>query len=480
MSKEVEMLGQVKRIALLAAAIIVVSTIYVYRGDAPLPPAHAVATLPAPTVARHIGLPDFTAIVERYGPAVVNISTSGTMKQSVALQDDAGPFELFHRFGIPAPTPEVRVHGLGSGLIIGTDGLILTNAHVIDGSKEIVVRLSDKREFPATVLGVDKATDIAVLRIAAAGLPIVQTGDPSRTRVGEWVLAIGSPFGFEQTATAGIVSAKSRSLPDGDYVPFLQTDVAVNPGNSGGPLFNLDGQVIGINSQILSRSGGYEGLSFAIPIDVAIKVKDQIVAQGKVSRGRLGVTIQSVDQALADSFRLPRPEGALVSSVVPDSPAARAGLAVGDVIMKLNGQDIASSADLPPKVGDLLPGSVAHLDVWREGQSRNVAVTVGHSDSGGIVAGADTGLPLRLGLTLRPLTRGEHLRLGMDGGLLVEDVADPAASAGIAAGDLIVAANGTPVASVDQLRTLVAKAGKHVALLIQRGEDRLFIPIDPA
>ncbi len=472
------MLGPVKRIALLAAAIIAVSLVYVRRGDAPVPAAHAVATLPAPTVAHRAGLPDFSAIVERYGPAVVNISTTGTMKQSVALQDDTGPFELFHRFGIPAPSPEVRVHGLGSGLIIGADGLILTNAHVIDGGKEIVVRLSDKREFPATVLGADKATDIAVLRIAAAGLPVVQTGDPGRTRVGEWVLAIGSPFGFDQTATAGIVSAKSRSLPDGDYVPFLQTDVAVNPGNSGGPLFNLDGQVIGINSQILSRSGGYEGLSFAIPIDVAIKVKDQIVAQGKVTRGRLGVAIQSVDQALADSFRLPRPAGALVSSVVPDSPAARAGLAVGDVIMKLNGQDIASSADLPPRVGDLQPGSVAHLDIWRQGQSRNVAVTVGDSDS--IVAGTDTGLPLRLGLTLRPLTRGEHRRLGMDGGLLVEDVTDPAASAGIAAGDLIVAANGTPVASVDQLRTVVAKAGKHIALLIQRGEDRLFIPIDPA
>jgi serine protease Do len=318
-----------------------------------------------------------------------------------------------------------------------------------------------------------------VLRINADNLPTVRLGDPSQTRVGSWVLAIGSPFGFENSATAGIVSAKSRSLDEG-YVPFIQTDVAVNPGNSGGPLFNENGEVIGINSQIYSRSGGYQGLSFAIPIDVAMKVEQQIAAHGKVERGLLGVTIQDVNQSLAEAFGLKKAAGALISSVQSDGPAAKAKLQAGDVILALNGTDIDSSNQLPPMVGSLKPGTVVNLKVWRKGESRDIKVTLGdYNDSSLASAGStESASPARLGVSVRPLTPEERHEAGVNGGLLIQDVAGAAARAGIQPGDVILSLNGEPVSSVAQLRALVAKAGKHIALLVQRNDATIFVPVD--
>ncbi|HZV53998.1 MAG TPA: DegQ family serine endoprotease [Rhodocyclaceae bacterium] len=472
------MISSMKRIALLAVVISALSAAYVRWGMPSLPAAHA---LPAAGVATNpvaVNVPDFSAIVEHWGPAVVNVSTTGTVRATMQLDPDDPMFEFFRRFGLPAPNAaEQRVHGLGSGFVVGSNGLILTNAHVIDGSNEIVVRLNDKREFNAKILGVDKPTDVAVLKIEATGLPSVKIGNPDRTRVGEWVLAIGSPFGFDNTATAGIISAKSRSLPDGSYVPFLQTDVAVNPGNSGGPLFNTQGEVIGITSQIYSRSGGYQGLSFAIPIDVATQVEEQIVAHGKVTRGRLGVSIQDVNQALAESFGLSSPQGALVSGVEPNGPAARAGLQTGDVILKLDGQAIGNSSELPPRIGKVKPGTVAHLDIWRKGKLHTIEVTIGSANEPGPIASV-TATPQRLGLSVRSLTAAEKVQTGENGGLVVEQVAGPAADAGIEPGDLILSANGVHVGNAEQLRALVANAGKHVALLVRRGDNRLFIPVD--
>ncbi|MDH4175357.1 MAG: trypsin-like peptidase domain-containing protein, partial [Betaproteobacteria bacterium] len=301
------------------------------------------------SVARAAALPDFAAIVQQYGPAVVNITTSGTRK--AAVQQVPLPFQ----FGVPQP--EVPVQGQGSGFILSADGIVLTNAHVVHNADEVTVKLTDRREFSAKVLGSDAATDIAVLRIDARDLPVVKLGDPKRARVGDWVVAIGSPFGFENSVTAGIISAKSRSLPGDIYVPFIQTDVAVNPGNSGGPLFNLAGEVVGINSQIYSRSGGYQGLSFAIPIDMALRVKDQIVATGHATHARLGVNVQTMNQALAESFGLERPQGALVAAVAPDSPAQHAGLQPGDVVVKFNGRPVGDSGELAAMVGESTPGA---------------------------------------------------------------------------------------------------------------------------
>jgi serine protease Do len=298
--------------------------------------------------------------------------------------------------------------------------------------------------------------------------------------VGEWVLAIGAPFGFENTATAGIVSAKSRSLPDEGYVPFIQTDVAVNPGNSGGPLFNTSGEVIGINSQIYSRSGGYQGLSFAIPINVAMSVQRQIVAHGKVQHGLLGVTVQDVNQSLAEAFGLDKPAGALISSVQPGGPAAKAGLASGDVIQACNGTEIKRSGDLPPLVGAMTPGAVADLKIWRKGSSRDIKVTVGDFDSNKLASADDSKdvRPGRLGVAVRPLTAEEDRQAQIPGGLLVQDVGGAAARAGIQPGDVILSVNGESVASVDKLRTLVAKSGKHMALLILRNDHRIFVPVN--
>jgi serine protease Do len=367
---------------------------------------------------------------------------------------------------------------VGSGFIVSSDGVILTNAHVVDGATEVTVKLADKREFKAKVLGADAKTDVAVIKIDAAGLPTVKVGDTSKLRVGEWVAAIGSPFGLEHTVTAGIVSAKSRNLPDERLVPFIQTDVAVNPGNSGGPLFNMAGEVVGINSQIFSTSGGYMGLSFAIPIDLAMKVKDQLVAHGKVTRGRIGVVVQQVTPALADSFGLGKARGALVSNVEPNAPAAKAGLQTGDVIVAFNGKPIAESGELPTIVADVKPGETATARVWRNGAERDVKITVAEMPNDRpTLAGAPAAPQGKLGVAVRPLSADEAKRMQSEGGLLVERAEGAAAKAGMRAGDVILGVNGRPVKSVDELKSAVDAAGKSAAILVQRGENRLFVPV---
>jgi serine protease Do len=411
-------------------------------------------------------LPDFAAIVEANKGAVVNISTSSAAKPSAV---PSLPDEFFRRFQIPQPN--VPRQGMGSGFIVEASGTILTNAHVVEGADEVRVRLADRREFKGKVVGADKPSDIAVVKIEAKGLPAVRLGDPSKLRVGEWVLAIGSPFGFENTVTAGIVSATSRSLPEGTYVPFIQTDAAVNPGNSGGPIFNLKGEVIGIASQIYSRTGGYQGLAFAIPIDVAANVKEQLVKHGRVERGRIGVAIQEVSQSLAQSFGLDRPRGALVASVEKGSPADKAGLKPGDVLLGVNGKTVERSSELPPLVAAVKPGTKATFEVWREGGKRNVDVTVGQLKPDQVAAGpqsesaADTG---KLGLAVRP----------SDDGLVVEEASGAAARAGIRAGDVVTAVNGKPVKSVEELRAIAEKTKGTLALLVRRGEASIFVPVD--
>jgi len=446
------------------------------QAHASTPAAHAT---PAPAM---VQLPNFTSIVDANRGAVVNITVTENEKTSMQspFPDSGGndPFsQFFRQFQVPQQKREM--HGLGSGFIVRSDGIIMTNAHVVDGASNVTVKLSDRREFKAKVIGVDKQTDIAVLKINAKNLPTVKLGDSKKVEVGQWVLAIGSPYGFENTVTAGIVSATSRALPDGTYTPFIQTDAAVNPGNSGGPLFNMQGEVIGINSQIYSQTGGYQGLSFAIPIDLASQIEQQLLAHGKVERGRIGVTIQDVSQGLAQSFGLDNPGGALVSSVEKDSPAAKAGLESGDVILAMDGQKIDRSNQLPPMVAAVKPGHKATFEIWRKGHRKQITVTVG-SFKGAKVASASGSAASkgRLGLAVRPLTRDEDEQAQIDGGLLVEDAGGPAAAAGIQQGDVILAVNGNPVKSVAQLRTLVASAGKHVALLIQRDNAKIFVPVD--
>jgi serine protease Do len=448
---------------------------------------------PATTAA---GAPDFSQITARNGAAVVNISVSG-MKQAGNDADEAptpqrrGPqgidpsdpfFEFFRRFqgpngGFPGQR-EMPVRGQGSGFIVSADGLILTNAHVVRDAKDVTVKLTDRREFQAKVLGSDPKTDVAVLEIDAKNLPVVPLGSSRDLKVGEWVLAIGSPFGFENSVSAGVVSAKGRSLPDDSFVPFIQTDVAVNPGNSGGPLFNTRGEVIGINSQIYSRTGGYQGLSFAIPIDLATKIKDQIVATGKASHARLGVVIQEVNQALADSFKLDKPEGALVSNVDAGGPADQAGLKTGDVIRKVNGQAIIASRDLSALIGQSAPGEKVTLEVWRQGKREELTARLADaSDKKAQLAKADdaTGKG-KLGLALRPLQPQEKREAGVDG-LLIEDAGGSAALAGVQAGDVLMAVNGTRVTSIDQVRQAVARSDKSVALLILRDGNKIFVPV---
>jgi len=449
--------------------------------------APANAAVPTVKPSAVVALPDFTSLVDKYGPAVVNVSVTGTVKTGAEMPQIPGLdpndplWQFFRRFQGPGQMPrgEQPVRGLGSGFIVSADGVILTNAHVVDGADEVTVKLTDKREFKAKVIGVDKPSDVAVLKIAASNLPTVQLGDSTNVKVGEWVVAIGSPYGFDNTVTSGIVSAKSRSLPDGNYVPFIQTDVAVNPGNSGGPLFNMKGEVVGINSQIYSRTGGFQGLSFAIPIDVALKVKDQLQQHGRVTRGRLGVTIQNVNQELAESFGLKKLSGALVSSVEKDGPAAKAGLEPGDVILKVDGKEITQSAELAARIADVKPGTATTLEVWRKGSTQDVKVTVGELKDK-TVASADSGDKGhgRLGLAVRPLTPEEQQQADVKGGLLVNDVSGPAAKAGIQPGDVILSVNGTAVKSVEQLRDLTAKAGKHIALLVQRDDAKIFVPVD--
>jgi serine protease Do len=426
-------------------------------------------------------LPDFSTLVKRYGPAVVSIRviekspSAGTQSAPFGQNSPFAPF--FHNFPFQAPQ-QGPIEGEGSGFIIRPNGLILTNAHVVAGASKITVQLRDRRQFPGKVIGIDKVSDVAVIKIAANNLPTVNVGNSNKLEVGQWVLAIGAPFGLKNSATAGIVSAKGRMLPHSNYVPFIQTDVPINPGNSGGPLFNMQGQVVGINSQIYSRSGGYMGLSFSIPINVAMHVADQLIATGHVRRGELGIYIQPVDQGLADSFGLPEPEGALVSSVNPGSPAQAAGIRPGDVIIALNGQKIENSNDLPVRVASLMPGSKVNLTIWRNHAEKHVIATLGSMGNNLVAAAGSAARPGgRLGLIVRALTPDEQQQDNTHGGVIVQGVSGPAEDAGIEPGDIVLSANGAPVSTPAQLAGAVAKSKGHVALLIQRGDSRIFVPV---
>jgi serine protease Do len=433
--------------------------------------------------------PNYRAIVAQNAPAVVGISIVG--EQKVADRGgfrggnpfgDDDPFGFFFRNMPRGPNGgSVPVRAQGSGFIVSSDGVILTNAHVVENANEVTVKLSDRREFKAKVLGSDKTSDLAVLKVDAKNLPTVRIGNSDQLNVGDYVLAIGQPFGLEETATAGIVSATSRALPGDGYVPFIQTDAAVNPGNSGGPLFDASGAVVGINSQIYSNSGGYQGVSFAIPINLAKQVQEQIVKTGRVAHGRLGVHVQAVDQSLADSFGLDSPAGALVSSVEPDSAAAEAGLKAGDVILQFNGAPVRDSAALSMRVNTTAPGEKAKLDVWRDGKRIELTAKIRSADDGRVASAGDrpgAASADALGLTVRPLTRDEREQAGVSSGLVVEGAEGKAAQAGIQEGDVLLGVDGTPVESVAQLRKLVQeKRNKRAALLIQRGDERIFVPI---
>jgi len=493
--------------AVLGAAVIglPLGTFYVAGAAhalAPPPPAAVTAQVaPSPSTpnSASVVLPDFSSMVQKYGPAVVNIQVVTKIAAGFNTPGDQGdddngdsgqgngqgnpffgpnsPFAPFFHgapFRMPAPQPQ---RGEGSGFIIRPDGVIMTNAHVVNGASEVTVRMTDRREYTAKVIGVDTKSDIAIIKINAKDLPTVKLGDSKHLKVGEWVLAIGAPFGFENSATAGIVSAKGRTLESG-YVPFIQTDVPINPGNSGGPLFNLNGEVVGINSQIYTRSGGYMGVSFSIPIDVAMQVGHQLETSGHVTRGKLGVVIQNVTQGLADSFGLPQPEGALVSNVEKDGPAARAGVEPGDVILKLNGEALKDSNELPVRVASISPGTSVELQIWRNHETRTISVKLGELQDKRTAANVnqqeDGG---KLGLAVRPLTPEEQSQANMHGGLVVERSSGPAADAGIQPGDVVLAANGAPISSADQLRGAVEKSKGHIALLIQRGDTRLFVPV---
>ncbi len=433
-------------------------------------------------------LPDFTELVEKQGPAVVNISTTQSVRNPLLpqipnLQEDDPFYEFFRRF-IPRPGPrEFQSQSLGSGFIISSDGYILTNGHVVDAADEVTVKLNDKREFKAKVIGADRRTDVALIKIDASGLQAVRFGDPSRLKVGEWVVAIGSPFGFENTVTAGIVSAKGRSLPQENFVPFIQTDVAVNPGNSGGPLFNMKGEVVGINSQIYSRTGGFMGLSFAIPIDVANDIAQQLRTTGKVTRGKIGVVIQPITKELAESFGLPRPAGALVNSVEKGGPADTAGIDSGDVILKFDGKTVNSSEDLPRIVGTTRPGSKVTIQIWRNKAAREVQLVVAElQDDRAMRQSRRSGKPpataSQYGMTLADLTEAQRKELKVEGGVLVGDVQGAATRAGIRRGDVILAVNNHDVKSVDQFKELMSQfeKGRIVALLVRRGGNALYIP----
>jgi serine protease Do len=452
---------------------------------APTPTVSESGRAGAPQPIPMITAPNYRAIVARNQAAVVGITTAGPLNTSGPQEfsfggpgDEQGnPLgQFFH--GNPRPRQRGVQHAQGSGFLISADGLVLTNAHVVDGANEVTVKLSDHREFKAKVLGADRSSDIAVLKIDGHDLPAVNLGDSDQLGVGDYVLAIGEPFGLEETATAGIVSAKGRSLPGDGYVPFIQTDAAVNPGNSGGPLFDASGAVVGINAQIYSNSGGFQGVSFAIPINLAVQVKDQIVKTGKVAHARLGVEVQPLNQSLAESFKLKTPNGALVAKVAPDSAAEKAGIKVGDVILKFNGASVLDAGQLSQRVGVMTPGDKASLEIWRDGKAMSLSATIGNAAklASNDEASGDSA-PAKLGLALRPLNPEERRETGAAGGLVVEDVQGRAAEAGIQPGDVVLSVDGTPVQSVAQLRKMVQEHDKQIALLIQRGEARLFVPV---
>ncbi len=436
--------------------------------------------------------------MEHYGPAVVNVQV--TEKRQQRQSDAFG--ELRKRFGIPMPdmpggdddgrSPPEQ-HGEGSGFIVSADGYILTNAHVVRDATEVLVKLTDRREFNAKVIGMDDKTDVAVIKIEGSNLPIVRIGDPGLLKPGQWVVAIGSPFGMENSVTAGIVSATSRRLPDEKFVPFIQTDVAVNPGNSGGPLFNLNGEVVGINSQIYSQSGGYMGLSFAIPIDMANDVRDQLIKTGKVTRGFFGVGFQPMDAAFAESFGLDRPRGALVSDVIPGEAAEKAGIRPGDIILSIGGKPVENDVTLAPMVAAIKPGTSTELEVWSDRKLRKLTVKMGENKEGGVkAAGAPGGRngggrggsaapePDVLGLSVRPLTAEEKQQVDTSGSLVVEAVSGAAEKAGVARGDIILGVQGVPVKSVAELQAATGKSsGKTVSLRVQRGNAVTFFAVRP-
>ena len=489
-----------RRLAAVAVVSFAVGACSPQSSAAPQSAASTPQAQSAPAVAPPVGtlngraLPDFASLVEQVGPAVVNVSVIekahhvARNQQGSADDDDQDPFqEFFKRFGIPGPnggnrnydTPQRQ--GEGSGFIVSADGYILTNAHVVADADEVTVRMTDRREYTAKVVGIDKRSDVADIKIEGKNLPVVRIGDPAKLRPGEWVLAIGSPFTFENSVTAGIVSATGRSMPGEDgLVPFIQTDVAVNPGNSGGPLFNLNGEVVGINSQIYSRSGGYMGLSFAIPIDVANNVREQLVSTGKVTRGRIGVQIQEVNSQFADAFNLDRPRGALVTQVIEGGAAQKAGVKTGDVILSVDGKNVERSGQLPGMISSIKPGNAAKLEVWRDHATKAINVKVDEfQEETQKVANRDSEEPAkadRLGLSVRPLGSDERKQADTEGYLLVEDVTGAAAQAGVRPGDVILGVNGKPVKSLAELKTATAN-GKTIAILLEREGQQLFLPI---
>jgi serine protease Do len=454
------------------------------------------------------GLPDFTALVDLVGPSVVNIRTTEKVAArgnggGSALGMDEDMLEFFRRFGLPVPNipkqpqrpgpggdgdGESQPSGVGSGFILTGDGYVMTNAHVVEDADEVIVTLTDKREFKAKIVGSDKRTDVAVVKIDAKGLPAVKIGDVSRLKVGEWVMAIGSPFGLENSVTAGIVSAKQRDT--GDYLPFIQTDVAINPGNSGGPLLNLRGEVVGINSQIYSRSGGFMGISFAIPIDEAVRVSDQLRSTGKVTRGRIGVQIGSVTKEVAESIGLGKPRGALVSAVEAGSPAAKAGVEAGDVIIKYNGTDIDKVSDLPRLVGNTKPGVKGTVTVFRRGSSKDLSITIAEVEPDEAVAArkkaesssAATASAKSLGLVVADLTAAQKKELNVKGGVRIVSVADAAARAGLREGDVVLSVANTEVADAKGFEAALSKADKNkpVNMLVRRGEWAQYVLVRPA
>ena len=461
----------------------------------------AAATLaPQAVQAQTVLLPDFTELVERVGPSVVNIRTT-EKRAAVAGGGEVDPNieEFFRRFGIPMPNrpdrrggprgneDEPQQRGVGSGFILSADGYIMTNAHVVEGADEVIVTLTDKRELKARIVGADKRTDVAVVKVDAAGLPFVKLGDVNRLKVGEWVMAIGSPFGLENTVTAGIVSAKQRDT--GDYLPFIQTDVAINPGNSGGPLINLRGEVVGINSQIYSRSGGFMGISFAIPIDEATRVAEQLRASGRVVRGRIGVRVGAVTKEVAESIGLGAPRGALVTGVEKDQPAEKAGVEAGDIIVKVDGKAVEKSGDLPRIVGSLKPGARAAMQVFRRGATRDITVTIAEFEAERTTrrAAAEPGNPPQaatksaVGITVSDLTEAQKRELHVRGGVRVDAVEGAAARSGLREGDVILSVDNTEIADSKQFTAVTAKADKAKAMtvLVRRGEWVNYIVIRP-
>lgn len=450
------------------------------------------------------GLPDFTVLVDLVGPSVVNIRTLERAAPSMGAGPGADEqmLEFFRRFGIPVPpglTPrgprqeqqpngDAQPRGVGSGFILSADGLIMTNAHVVDGADELLVTLPDKREFKGKIVGTDRRTDVAVVKIEATGLPAVKIGDINRLRVGEWVMAIGSPFGLENTVTAGIVSAKKRDT--GDFLPFIQTDVAINPGNSGGPLINMRGEVVGINSQIYSRSGGFQGISFAIPIDEAVSVSEQLRATGRVTRGRIGVRIDQVSKEVAESIGLGRPRGALVRGVEPDSPASQAGVEPGDIVLKFDGKEIERSVDLPRMVGATQPGNRSRITVFRRGSEQELTVTVAELEPErpqALAEAPQTPAPSAssagesLGLTLVELTDAQKKELKLQGGVRVAKADGPAARAGLREDDVILAIANKETTNLKEMEAAMAKLDKSrpVNVLFRRGEWAQYVVIRP-